>query len=435
MYNETEKVKNPISIKLLNIIFSIYFCFTIIITATQIFIELKDSKQVIMSELQSVEQSNKRALEQALWVFDDEQVKSIADGVIQLQFVTGLSIKDNNGKLMLSRGEVNDTHFIYHQFKINHGQAIRDQALKKIDLADIVIFSDRSILFERTKTRVISIIISAVIKSIILWLIIFWVLKKYLFKPLCQFVQNIEKVDLNSLNDKTIFFGIKEKNELKVIEKSFNSMLCHLELQKEQLIHHEQQLLDASYQYNEKLEITVAKRTQELVISNEKLKALANTDPLTKLNNRRYFFESGHKLLATAIERKQPLFVIMCDIDFFKKINDEYGHAVGDEALIAFAKTVSSLVREGDVFARMGGEEFALIISNLEFDISVALAERIRLALAAIKIESEGTIIQFTVSFGIASYQTDDENLDDILHKADVNLYRAKETGRNKICF
>ena len=87
------------------------------------------------------------------------------------------------------------------------------------------------------------------------------------------------------------------------------------------------------------------------------------------------------------------------------------------------------------MFARIGGEEFALIISNLDLETSVALAERIRLALAAIKIESEGQIIQFTVSFGIASYQTADENFDDILNQADINLYRAKETGRNKICF
>ena len=435
MHKKPEAVKKPISIKLLNIIFGIYFCFAIVITLIQVFIELEDSKKIIIAELQSVERSNSLSLEQALWVLDNKQVASIADGLIQLQFVTGLSIKDDKNNIILSRGVVSTGHLFSHQFKINHSHILDSSKLKAIHLADVELFSDNSIIFERTKTRVISIIVSAIVKTIILWMIIFGVLKKYLFKPLSKFVDSIENVELASLSDKAISIGVKDNNELKVIEKSFNSMLLHLESQRQQLISHDEKLLEASRQCNEELERTVENRTKELLISNEKLKSLANTDTLTSLNNRRYFFEIGNKLLAMARRQKKPLVVFMCDIDFFKKINDKYGHAVGDEVLVSFAKTVSPLLREGDVFARIGGEEFALINFDSELDDSVALAERIRQAVADIKLELAGETVQFTISFGIASYQTENESLGDILQKADVKLYQAKESGRNKVCF
>lgn len=435
MHKKTEAVEKSIAIKLLNIIFGVYFCFTVVITIIQIHIELEDSKQVIITELGSVERSNYLSLEQALWVLDNKQVASIADGLIQLQFVTGLSIKDDKNNVIFSRGIVSNKHLFSHQFKISHSHIVDNSKLKAIHLADVELFSDNSIVFERIKTRVISIIVSAIVKTVLLWMIIFGVLKKYLFRPLSKFVDGIEKVELASLRNKAISIGIKENNELKVIEKSFNSMLLHLESQRMQLISHDEKLLEASCRYSEELERKVEDRTKELLISNEKLKSLSNTDPLTALNNRRYFFELGNKLLAMARRQKKPLVVFMCDIDFFKKINDKYGHAVGDDILVSFAETVSPLLREGDVFARIGGEEFALISFDSGLDDSVALAERIRQAVANIKHHLTDETIQFTISFGMASYQTENESLDDILHKADIKLYQAKESGRNKVCF
>jgi len=434
MHKKIEAIEKPISIKLLNIIFGIYFCFTIVITLIQVYIELNDSKQIIITELQSVEKSNKQSLEQALWVLDNKQVASIADGLIQLQFVTGLSIKDDKSNIVLSRGIVSNNHLFSHRFKISHSHIVDSSKLKAIHLADVELFSDNSIVFERTKTRAISIIVSAIVKTIILWIIIFGVLKKYLFKPLSKFVDGIEKIALATLNEKTISIGVKESNELKVIEKSFNSMLLDIQSQRLQLIRHDEKLLEASRQYSEALERTVEDRTKELLISNEKLMTLANTDTLTSLNNRRYFFEIGNKLLAMARRQKKPLVVFMCDIDFFKKINDKYGHAVGDDVLVSFAETVSPLLREGDVFARIGGEEFALICFDSELDNSVTLAERIRQAAAEIKLQLVCETIQFTISVGIASYQTENESLDDILQKADAKLYQAKESGRNTVC-
>lgn len=434
MHKKIEAIEKPISIKLLNMIFGVYFCFTIAITLIQIFIEFEDSKQVIIAELQSVERSNSLSLEQALWVLDNKQVASIADGLIQLQFVTGLSIKDDKNNMVLSRGVVSNKHLFSHQFKISHSHMVDGSKLQAIQLADVELFSDHSIVFERTKTRIISIIVSAIFKTIILWVIIFFVLKKYLFKPLNKFIDNIENVALDRLSKKAISIGVKENNELNLIEKSFNSMLLDLESQRQQLINHDEKLLEASRRHSEELERTVEDRTKELLVSNKKLKSLANTDALTSLNNRRYFFEVGNKLLAMARRQKKSLVVLMCDIDFFKKINDKYGHAVGDDVLVAFAETVSPLLRASDVFARMGGEEFALISIGSELENSVNLAERIRQAVAGIKLELGDEIIQFTISLGVVSLQAENESLEDILQKADEKLYQAKESGRNKVC-
>jgi diguanylate cyclase (GGDEF)-like protein len=187
-------------------------------------------------------------------------------------------------------------------------------------------------------------------------------------------------------------------------------------------------LYDAVQRANATLEQRVADRTAALETANRELERLATTDPLTGASNRRHF----RVIAAQEVERAQrhglPLSVLALDIDHFKRINDRHGHAAGDAALCRFADAVRTLVRISDHFARMGGEEFALLLPQTDGDGACALAERIRAAVAA-----AGAGLAMTVSIGVATVPAGERSVEPALARADEALYRAKATGRDRV--
>ena len=166
------------------------------------------------------------------------------------------------------------------------------------------------------------------------------------------------------------------------------------------------------------------------------LQTLANTDPLTGLFNRRIFFERLEQEIAKVARLSDYLVVLlMLDLDFFKRINDAYGHAAGDEVLKVFAKIASNNVRSVDVLARLGGEEFAILLIGTDKNNAQLMAERLREEVADIVISHKLGSIKFTVSIGADCILADDINGEAVMHRADTALYEAKEKGRNQICF
>lgn len=179
----------------------------------------------------------------------------------------------------------------------------------------------------------------------------------------------------------------------------------------------------------------LARTIRELEESRKALAELATTDALTKLKNRRAFFENGTKALAYARRYVADLSVILLDIDHFKKINDTYGHQAGDEALILVASILMGMARTEDTVARIGGEEFALLLPDTNRLGTAVLAERIRSAIEREQFIAGDKIAPITVSIGIASFGTDPaESIDQLLGVADNRLYLAKNAGRNRIC-
>jgi diguanylate cyclase (GGDEF)-like protein/PAS domain S-box-containing protein len=168
----------------------------------------------------------------------------------------------------------------------------------------------------------------------------------------------------------------------------------------------------------------------------DELRIRATTDALTGLSNRRMFQEKSVDLLALANRHDHPLSAIMLDIDKFKTINDTYGHAEGDRVLKAIAVACNKVARESDVVARMGGEEFAILLPITSAEEAVGLAERLRIAVAENQYDHDwdgGEPIAFTVSAGIGEWDPADKKIDDVLNRADKALYRAKEGGRNRV--
>uniref|UniRef100_UPI00286EEE96 GGDEF domain-containing protein n=1 Tax=Anaerosporobacter sp. TaxID=1872529 RepID=UPI00286EEE96 len=168
---------------------------------------------------------------------------------------------------------------------------------------------------------------------------------------------------------------------------------------------------------------------KELAFNNEKLEESAIRDALTGVYNRRFLTDFLERELKSCVETNSHVFVFMLDIDFFKKVNDQYGHGTGDEVLKVFAKTVRDSLRPSDVVARYGGEEFVAVLHIEDYNAAFAIAERVRLAISALEFRYG---LKITSSFGVAKSNTKD-TAESILDKADVCLYKAKQTGRNKV--
>ncbi len=161
------------------------------------------------------------------------------------------------------------------------------------------------------------------------------------------------------------------------------------------------------------------------------IKRAAYTDQLTALHNRLFFFQKAPPLYDTAGQHGTPLAVAMLDIDFFKKINDTYGHAAGDAALQQVAELLRSHRVDPMILARFGGEEFCLFAPGLSAERAAGLFERIRGAIEAHSVEFEGTVIPVTMSIGVALDRA--SSLDTMINRADGFLYQAKESGRNRV--
>jgi len=165
----------------------------------------------------------------------------------------------------------------------------------------------------------------------------------------------------------------------------------------------------------------------------EQLLAMSRIDLLTGACNRSYFMERSEEVVKMIRRYQHSATVMMSDLDHFKSINDRYGHQAGDLVLQAFAKICRNEIRESDIFGRMGGEEFALMLPETSIHEAKILAERIRVATAALAITFEGQVVGVSVSTGLAQVGDGERALESALRLADIAMYKAKENGRNQV--
>jgi len=182
------------------------------------------------------------------------------------------------------------------------------------------------------------------------------------------------------------------------------------------------------------LESEVKKRTNELEVQTQKAEKLARTDEMTGIYNRRAFLEEGEKLIYDAIRYKTNFSLIILDIDFFKNINDTYGHEAGDSILVSFTKEIERHLRDSDFFARIGGEEFVILLSHTNSSQAYEKANMLLKKINEMEIIYKNYLIKITASMGISECTNKDDNLDSLLAQADKALYYAKDNGRNMVC-
>ncbi len=174
------------------------------------------------------------------------------------------------------------------------------------------------------------------------------------------------------------------------------------------------------------------KDEEEIRLKNEQLREMAMTDELTGLNNRRFFFLHGEGEIQRAKRFRTPLSLLMIDLDHFKKINDTMGHEAGDKVLRCVASIIRDNVRQIDIIARLGGEEFGVLLPNTDAQEAAALAERLRVAVEQAGCRVQEQTVNVTVSIGLDSGRDDGLTLDSLLSRADDAMYQAKRRGRNQ---
>ena len=166
----------------------------------------------------------------------------------------------------------------------------------------------------------------------------------------------------------------------------------------------------------------------------EEIYRMTIIDGLTQVHNKRYLYEALEREVIRARRHERALAILMFDIDFFKRINDQYGHLAGDHVLGELARVVQNRIRRDEVFARYGGEEFVIVLPETELEGCVALAENLRSRVAEHRFVFQGERIPTTISVGCAQIMDSDKDSQALIHRADEKLYEAKRSGRNRVC-
>lgn len=178
--------------------------------------------------------------------------------------------------------------------------------------------------------------------------------------------------------------------------------------------------------------LAVASNITKRYKAEEELLHLSQTDSLSGLSNRRHFEHLATGILSSAAETAEPVSVLLCDIDHFKRINDDFGHGAGDKVIIEVASLIKSQVREADIVCRWGGEEFLVLTPRARAEQAVLIAERTRQAICE---HHFGQGIRATISIGIASAPPQNHRLKELVDRADKALYKAKSDGRNRVVY
>ncbi len=177
------------------------------------------------------------------------------------------------------------------------------------------------------------------------------------------------------------------------------------------------------------LAVLVARHVQ----SERRLRTMAMTDELTRLPNRRHLLAVAHERLADAGRTQKPISILALDVDHFKRINDTFGHEVGDTVLRRVAETCRGALRHDDSIGRTGGEEFVVVLPHADADRAMEIAERLRAAVERLDWADVDPALRVTVSVGVAERATADDDFAALSRRADDSLYRAKKLGRNRV--
>jgi len=245
----------------------------------------------------------------------------------------------------------------------------------------------------------------------ILFLFLFYIYRQSKFFSQ-QLSNPIIELTLNTQNiDKYTSIGQTNIKEVGILLKNFDKMVRSIKLNRENL------------------EKEVQARTKEL-------KLLSSIDPLTKLYNRRSLTEMSDHIFKSGKRNGYSISTIMLDIDFFKKVNDTYGHSFGDIVLVKLANLLVDSTRESDVVCRWGGEEFIIVLENTDIEGAFVIAEKIRVKVENMIIKSiDDKEFHFTISLGVAEVDTqNDVNIEASIVRADELMYEAKNSGRNQVC-
>jgi methyl-accepting chemotaxis protein len=338
-----------------------------------------------------------------------------AKGVLNIKDMSSQILKDHYNSIINTFNAKDEKSQIIDEKGNKHDAFIAVSKIKGPNWYFVTVYPKQLLSTPATNAAKFIFYIGA-IGLIIELIMLYLVLNSSVLKPLKQFLRASKEVgkgcyDIRANSD--IKLPHTRTDEIGLLAKTFLLMG------------------DRIHDYNVNLEDKIKFRTKELENAKNRAEKLARIDSLSGLSNRRAFFEFCNYEIEKSKRHGHFLTCIMLDIDNFKEINDKYGHAAGDKVIIALANVLKKSVRSSDLAARIGGEEFALILNDTSCTYGKDMAERIRKSLESITIKMDKHEIWFTASFGVAQLSEIELNTDDFLASADKALYTAKDKGRN----
>jgi diguanylate cyclase (GGDEF)-like protein len=416
---------NRISRKLLRVVFVLYLVLTITMTIFQFSAEYVRTKKALLDELYLLCENIAAPISTNLWQLNTQQLATLANGLVKMPIVQGVDIVDVKNQPIIKLRTYSDNSEPLSLFSVDQhlSWTVNNQA---VPLGNLRLYSSSNVIFDRLVFSFTLIFINAIIKTIVLWYLFLWAFKRFLGAPLQRLIAQVDNIHLENISKQRIDLKITDYNELRVLQEKINTMLAAIENDRQLMVINEEERLAL-------LETEVSSRTQELVNLNIKLSQMALTDELTNIHNRRSFFEKAQNLTDLAVRQGAPLCLLTLDIDFFKKINDHFGHGVGDQALCHFSQLISANLRKVDLFARVGGEEFAILLMDTNQQGAVLLAEKLCKFIRETPLQVEQHSLNMSVSIGVIERQENETQVTQFFKRGDDLLYQAKHNGRNRV--
>ena len=395
-------------------------------------------QESMREELALVDQVFQATLSKAIWDMDTDALESQLDSVIRAAPIGRVKLRifqPGRAPTLMIRdqpGTPPTRPFLRLQRELTFSPypgSIQHMGTLELD-------GNEALLHERLAREMLSIVITQVIQALLLAGLIMWMFNRSVTVHVRRIARHLGRLSPENL-DHVLHLErpASLRDELTQLEAGVNDVQAKLALHLAQQRQYEQDLSA----HRDHLAELVEARTEALISATARLEELSRSDPLTGLANRRDFDEVKETEFRRALRANQPLCVLICDIDFFKRYNDHYGHPRGDRCLQEIAQLLKTAFgRAGELVARLGGEEFAVLLPGVDRTQASEAAGRLLALLADRAIpHAASTVAPYvTLSVGIAELDPRSvDHFDQLLNQADQALYRAKQAGRNQVAW
>ncbi|MCW7541712.1 diguanylate cyclase [Aquabacterium sp. A7-Y] len=416
---------------------TIGFClvFTLVTVAVRTWSAWHATVDAMRQELAQIDKVFERTLAKAIWEMDRDALRTHLASAAQVASV---------GRVELKIRQANRPPEVLDHRQSGWTRSARMPSLQRTlsyepyegarePVGELTLDGDERVLWKRLQAEVTSIVITQIIQSLLLAGLIMWMFNRSVTVHVKHIARHLAAMSPDTLQDFVKLERPPRRDELSRLEEGVN----HLQGSLYDYLARQRQYERELAAHRDRLAELVHDRTKELESAIARLEELSRCDPLTGLPNRRHFDEMKDVELRRARRSQQPLSVLLCDVDFFKRFNDAYGHASGDRCLQAVAEVLKqNFSRAGELPARIGGEEFAVLLPGVDSAGAVALGERLCLSVAQRQIPHKGSEAApyVTLSVGVAQFdEVTMDRFDVLLQHADEALYRAKRDGRNRV--